>query len=132
MCEKCDVLNELLQTSAHLCKLLLSSEIAINNGDIKECQKYTMEAQDLASALINDTFCEFEEKFGVDIKDVGAYEIPSNLELAKTLTNLQFNIGILLSFDDETQNGTLEETTIKQIKKDINTVKKLYNELYNN
>ena len=133
MCEKCDTLNELLQTSAHACKLLLSSEIAINNGEIAECQKYTKEAQDLVGFLTKDTFLEYEEKFETtNVLDISSYELPSTLELAKALTNLQYNIGILLSFNDETQAGTLEKTTINQIQKDINTVKKLYNELYNN
>lgn len=133
MCDKCDTLNELLQTSAHACKLLLSSEIAINDGEIADCQKYTKEAQDLVLFLTKDTFLEFEEKFETtDIKDISNYDIPSTLVLAKTLTNLQFNIGILLSFNDETQSGTLEKTTINNIQKDINTIKKLYNELYNN
>lgn len=133
MCDKCDTLNELLQTSAHACKLLLSSEIAINDGAIADCQKYTKEAQDLVLFLTKDTFLEFEEKFETtNIKDILSYDIPSTLVLAKTLTNLQFNIGILLSFNDETQSGTLEKTTINNIQKDINTIKKLYNELYNN
>ena len=133
MCEKCDTLNELLQTSAHACKLLLSSEIAINNGEISECQKHTKEAQDLVGFLVKDTFLEYEEKFNTSEETTtSSYDLPSTLELAKVLTNLQYNIGILLSFNDETQAGTLEKTTTLQIQKDINTIKKLYNELYNN
>lgn len=133
MCEKCDTLNELLQTSAHACKLLLSSEIAINYGELAECQKFTKDALDLISCLIKDTFLEFEEKFETkNIETTTIYELPSNLELAKTLTNLQFNIGILLSFGEDTQQGTLEQTTINKIQMDINTAKKLFNELYNN
>ena len=75
MCEKCDTLNELLQTSAHACKLLLSSEIAINNGEIAECQKYTKEAQDLVGFLTKDTFLEYEEKFETsNVLDISSYE----------------------------------------------------------
>jgi hypothetical protein len=81
----------------------------------------------------DDEYREFEEKFETsNIKDISTYDIPSTLVLAKTLTNLQFNIGILLSFNDETQAGTLEKTTINNIQRDINTIKKLYDELYNN
>lgn len=132
MCEKCDTLFEILQGAAHANKLLISSELAINNGDIADCQKFSGEAQDLLKTLINDSFKEFFEKFSVPQTPVTTPDIPSNLEIAKTLSNLQFNLSIVLSFSEDTQPGTIYDSTLKEISKDINIITKLYSILYEN
>lgn len=126
------ILYELLQNATSVNKSLISSEIAMNDGDIKNCQKYTKECVQLLTTMVGDVFEEFEEQFKISEKGTNAYEIPTNLELARQTALLSFDISMLLSMSIEKVGISLLTSTENAIAKDINTIKEIYNAIYAN
>ena len=74
------VLFELLETSSHACNCFIKGEIALNDGNVEDCQKANKEGQVLINALIKDTFLEIEEEFGENNGQTNDYDYPNNLE----------------------------------------------------
>ena len=56
--ESLSILSELLEASAHACNCFIKGEIALNDGNVEDCQKANKEGQVLLNALIKDTFLE--------------------------------------------------------------------------
>lgn len=122
------LLSELLESSSTACELFIKSEIALNDGEIEICQKFSKEGQQLLKTLISDTFIEFNEFYDLDIQECLDYDYPNNMELIKSLTNLSKFIGGLIGSDDE----KIEIMYAKNVIKSINTVKEIYIALYEN
>jgi len=122
------LLSELLESSSTACELFIKSEIALNDGEIEICQKFSKEGQQLLKTLISDTFIEFNEFYGLDVQECLDYDYPNNMELIKFLTILSKFIGGLIGSDDE----KIEIMYAKNVIKSINTVKEIYIALYEN
>lgn len=122
------LLSELLESSSTACELFIKSEIALNDGEIEICQKFSKEGQQLLKTLISDTFIEFNEFYGLDVQECLDYDYPNNMELIKSLTILSKFIGGLIGSDDE----KIEIMYAKNVIKSINTVKEIYSALYEN
>ena len=116
------LLSELLESSSTACELFIKSEIALNDGEIEICQKFSKEGQQLLKTLISDTFIEFNEFYDLDIQECLDYDYPNNMELIKSLTILSKFIGGLIGSDDE----KIEIMYAKNVIKSINTVKEKY------
>lgn len=130
--ELLEVLYEMVEHTGYVSKLLVSSEIAMNDGEIAECQKYTKEAQTLLGTMIGDVFVEFAEACEVENDEVNDYDIPTSLELVKQLNDIQYNIGVLLGLIADEQNEQILKTCEIKIKKATNTIIEIYNSIYNN
>lgn len=130
--EKREVLIELLQNASHVAKLIISSEIAMNDGEIVSSQKYTKEAQSTLKTMVVDVFCEIEENFGVSYNESNDYDTASMLELAKALTAASYDASVLLGLEGEQKNDALEGVIKKQLSKDIATIIEIYNAIFNN
>lgn len=122
------LLSELLESSSTACELFIKSEIALNDGEIEICQKFSKEGQQLLKTLISDTFIEFNEFYGLDVQECLDYDYPNNMELIKSLSILSKFIGGLIGSDDE----KIEIMYAKNVIKSINTVKEIYIALYEN
>lgn len=127
--ENLDLLAELLEASAHACNCFIKGEMALNDGNVEDCQKYNKEGQVLVNALIKDTFLEIEEEFGENNGQTNDYDYPNNLELIKALNEITMQVGALLA--------TMEDENIKKIVvpalyKAINTSKEIYMALFEN
>ena len=122
------LLSELLESASTSCKFFIKSEIALNDGEIEICQKFSKEGQQLLKTLISDTFIEFREFYGLDVQECLDYDYPNNMELIKSLTILSKFIGGLIGSDDE----KIEIMYAKKVIKAINTVKEIYIALYEN
>lgn len=122
------LLSELLETSASACENFIKSEMALNDGEITESQKYSKNGQILMKALISDTFKEVEE-LGNNSLEVNDYDIASNMELVKALNNISKCVGSLLSTNE---NDTVKNIAIKNLFKAINTAKEIYQTLFEN
>ena len=122
------LLSELLESSSTACELFIKSEIALNDGEIEICQKFSKEGQQLLKTLISDTFIEFNEFYDLDVQACLDYDYPNNMELIKSLTTLSKFIGGLIGSDDE----KIEIMYAKNVIKSINTVKEIYIALYEN
>ena len=123
-----ELLSELLETSATACENFLKSEIALNDGDVELCQKYSKDGQQLVKTLIKDTFKEFRDEFNCNIEDVQDYDYPNNMELVVALNKNNKNIGALLSSDDD----KIKNLIIEKLCKSINTVIEIYLTLFEN
>ncbi len=122
------LLSELLESSSTACELFIKSEIALNDGEIEICQKFSKEGQQLLKTLISDTFIEFNEFYDLDVQECLDYDYPNNMELIKSLTIFSKFIGGLIGSDDE----KIEIMYAKNVIKSINTVKEIYIALYEN
>lgn len=122
------LLSELLESSSTACELFIKSEIALNDGEIEICQKFSKEGQQLLKTLISDTFIEFREFYGLDVQECLDYDYPNNMELIKSLTILSKFIGGLIGSDDE----KIEIMYAKKVIKALNTIKEIYIALYEN
>jgi len=131
--ENLQIIYEVLQNSSHVAKLLTSSEIAMNDGEVETCQKLTKEAQLTLKTMANDCFEEFVE-YAETKEETGTndYDLPTPLELIKQLNGLNYNLSVLLGLDLDGQSGTITNSVKKQITQDINTINEIYNAIYNN
>ena len=125
--ENLSLLAELLETSAHACNCFIKGEIALNDGNVEDCQKFNKEGQVLINALIKDTFLEIEEEFGANDGQTNDYDYPNNLELIKSLNEITMQVGSLLSADEN-----IKKIVVPQLYKAINTTREIYLALFEN
>lgn len=130
MNEKNKILLEIIQNTGYISKLILSSEIAMNDGDIELCQKFTKEAQAMIKTCIEDNFDEYFNEFQNRCKDCNEYDLPTALELSRQIACLQYEIGNYLLLD--CSSDSLEDILEMKIAKCINAITQIYNEIYGN
>lgn len=118
----------LLETSANACNCFIKSEIALNDGDIENSQKYSKNGQILMKALINDVFVEVEEELGDNVGETNEYDYPNNMELIKSLNEIAMYLGSYMTAED----AMIKNIAIKNLFKAINTAKEIYSSLYEN
>lgn len=132
MDEQINLLIEITNQANRAIKLLTTSEIAIENGDLQTSLNCTKEVKQLLKTMFKDTFLEYEELFGVKSLKTTNYNTPTPLELAKSLSNLGYNATSLLSLLIENKSGTLTENLKTLIAIDLNTVKEIVTSIYDN
>lgn len=128
---KIKLLYEIIEHSSMLNNMLVSAEIAMNDGDLLDTQKYTKNAQNFLKTMTQDTLKEFFQVFEIDSNETNSFDIPSNLEISKSISSLNYNISVLLGLILDNQNGLIDNC-LNKIAKDINTIVSLYNCLYAN
>lgn len=126
------LLYEIIEHSSMLNKILISAEIAMNDGNLLETQKQTKTAQELLNTMTKDTLKEFFDVFNIETKETNSFDIPSNLAISQNISSLNYNIGICLGLVLEKQSESIISKTLVKIAKDINTIVLLYNSLYAN
>ena len=124
-----DLMSELIETTAHACNCFIKSEMALNDGDVESCQKYSKEGQSLVKTLKNDTFLEVEEEYGENSGDVNDYDYPNNMELIKGLNEVVMAAGSMLGVRDD---ENILKITVKGLYKAINTTKEIFAQLFEN
>lgn len=129
--EKTKLLLETIELATALEKSIVCSEIAMNNGEIMDCQKYTKEATKYLDTMSKDVFKEFFDIFEISSTETIATPIPSALEICKLTSDMCHNIAFLLEMDLEGSN-TASNSTLLKIAKNINTILELYRILYAN
>lgn len=126
---KLELLSELIETTAHASNCFLKSEIALNDGDVETCQKFSKEGQNLVKTLKKDTFAEIEEEYGNNQEDVNDYDYPNNMELIKSLNEIVMSAGSLLSIEDDKK---VLQIVVKSLYRAINTAKEIFAQLFEN
>ena len=124
--ENLELLTELLEASSHACNCFIKGEIALNDGEVEECQKANKEGQVLLNALIKDTFLEIEE-MGENDGQTNEYDYPNNLQLIKSLNEVCMQVGALLCADEN-----IKKIVLPKLFKAINTSKEIYLALFEN
>ncbi len=130
MDEKQKILLELIQNTAYISKLILSSEIAMNDGDIETCQKNTKEAQAMLKTCINDNFKEFFTETQNTCNECNEYDMPTAIELSRQIACLGYEVSNYLLL--ECSNDNLGNIVEMKIAKCINTIIQIYEEIYGN
>lgn len=128
---KIKLLYEIIEHSSMLNNMLVSAEIAMNDGNLLDTQKYTKNAQNFLKTMTQDTLKEFFQVFEIDSNETNSFDVPSNLEISKSISSLNYNISVLLGLILDNQNGLIDNC-LNKIAKDINTIVSLYNCLYAN
>ena len=126
------ILYELLQNTSFILKNLVNSEIAMNDGEIADCQKFNKEAQTLLSASIKDTFEEFVEMAGTETDEVNDYDIPNNFELIRQLNQVQCDLAITFDLINDNLSDEIIKSNLKKIVVNLNTIKEIYEAIYLN
>ncbi len=122
---------EAIENTSYLARLILKSEIAINDADVENCQKYTKEAQNLLATLIKDVYEELFELIGINCDAVNDYDLATSLELIIQLNTLIYDLSELLLSQKEVNELILEKTKQKIII-DLNTIKEINHIIYAN
>lgn len=126
------LLNELISNASHTAKLLIKSEIALNDGDVTVCQKHTSEAAATMGVLFRDVFEETIEMFNLTLEDSADYDIPNALELANQLDEIVYNASTLSTMIIENQPDNIKKIVYKTLSKHLEAATEIYNALFNN
>ncbi len=119
---------ELIEATSNANKAFIKSDMALNDGNVEESQKYSKEGQVLMRALIRDTFLEIDE-LGENNGSVNDYDYPRIQELIISLNDILVCVGtIIASIDDE----NVLKIIMPQLYKAINTSKEIYMALFEN
>lgn len=126
--ENISVLAELLETSSAAVDSFVQSEMALNDGDVENCQRFSKKGQILVNALIKDTFLEVQEAYGKEIEETNDYDYPNNFELIKALNQVVMYASGLLAEDID----KVKDIILTNLFKAINTAKEIYLALFEN
>ncbi len=125
-------ISELIEHSSHASDLLITGEIALNDGDLELSQKSNIEAQNLISTMIKDIFEETKQELNITSDKVDDYDIPTTLELAKHLAKLSNSAASYIGVVLDAQNSVILGIVSNKIATSINTVVEIYNAIFNN
>lgn len=131
MNKKIITLSELIEHSSEAIRLLVSNEIDMGNGDIKNAQRHIKDATNLLSVMLKDIFVEVKEVLTVHTSDLDDFDF-SSLDVAKLLTNVIYNAGSLVGLLENGQADAVTKTVETKLLKSINSVEALANSLFFN
>ena len=124
-----DEILELLEGVSSANNAFIKSEIALNNGEVEDSQKYSKEGQILLKSMINDTFDEVVEELEIQSNETLEYDYPCTLELIRALNTILMNVSMYLSSSDD---KNITEILSNKIITAINTAKEIFVSLYEN
>ncbi len=119
---------ELLEASSNANRAFIKSEMALNDGNLEDCQKFSREGQVLVRALIKDTFIEVDE-LGENNGENNDYDFPNNFELIKSLNDISVAVGACLAAQED---DSVIKIVMPSLFKAINTTKEIFLALFEN
>lgn len=119
---------ELLEASSNANRAFIKSEMALNDGNLEDCQKFSREGQVLVRALIKDTFIEVDE-LGENNGENNDYDYPNNFELIKSLNDISVAVGACLAAQED---DSVIKIVMPSLFKAINTTKEIFLALFEN
>ncbi len=126
--ENLSLYAELLEATTNANSAFIKSEMALNDGEVDNCQKFSKEGQILIRALIKDTFNEIYE-LGTNEGKTNDYDYPNNFELIKSLNDIAIAVGSLLASGDD---KNVAKILLQKLYMAINTTKEIFNALFEN
>lgn len=129
--ENLDTILEVMETSCHVQKYLVNSEIALNDGDISATQTANEKAKQLIEVLLKDSFLELKEAYSLNNKEVDDYDLPSTLELLKQIGLINQSLAEIIGLS-ENPDDKLFEISKQRLNKAINTFEEIATSLYFN
>ena len=119
---------ELLEASSNANRAFIKSEMALNDGNLEDCQKFSREGQVLVRALIKHTFIEVYE-LGENNGENNDYDYPNNFELIKSLNDISVAVGACLAAQED---ESVIKIVMPSLFKAINTTKEIFLALFEN
>ena len=128
--ENISIYEELIEGASQSSKLLILSQLAIDDGDLALSQKYFLEVKDILTTLNKDTFLEIKELCSNEVTESDDYDI-SSLHLACLLNDACHTAGVLIGMELENQPDTIKASILNKICKTINAISELFETLFN-
>lgn len=125
-------IGELVEQTGHAIKLLVSSEIAINDGDIASSQKFTREVRSLLSVMVRDIFVEISENFLIHDDELNDYDMPCTLELVKQLAEVQYSAGVYVGIVTGDTGEDTRKIVETKLQRAMNTTIEIVSAIYEN
>jgi len=119
---------ELLEASSNANRAFIKSEMALNDGNLEDCQKFSREGQVLVRALIKDTFIEVDE-LGENNGENNDYDYPNNFELIKSLNDISVAVSACFAAQED---ESVIKIVMPSLFKAINTTKEIFLALFEN
>lgn len=127
--ENIKIYCELIENCNECVRLLILSQLAIDEGDLPLSQKYFLKVKDILESLTKDTFEEVKNLSKTKILDCDDYDI-SALNLAILLNNVCQSASILIGMESENQLDTIKESILQKLLKTLNSCIELYEALF--
>lgn len=128
--ENIQIYEELIEGASESSKLLILSQLAIDDGDLALSQKYFLQVKDVLTTLKKDTFEEVKDLYPEYLTDSEDYDI-SSLHLACLLNDAIKTASILIGMEVEQQTDTLKNAMLNKLIKTINACTELFDTLFN-
>lgn len=123
-------LGELIEHSGEAAKLIIASEVALNDGELATSQKNTMKAIDMLKTMCNDVFIEILEEMEIEDDGQTSDLDPYALNLAYALSNVCYNAGVLLNMILEAEEERVVLISKTKLMHAISDAKSLFETLY--
>lgn len=124
------IYGELIENASHCTKLLILSQLAIDEGDLGLSQKYFLQVKDILNTLNKDTFLEVKELCSTEVTESDDYDI-SFLNLACLLSDATKTASTLLIMELEDQQNPIKNVMLIKLIKTLNACTELYETLFN-
>ena len=128
--ESIKIYLELVENTSEASRLLVLSQIALDDGDLVQSQKYFLQAKDILNTLTNDTFLEVKELLPNATEESEDYDITS-LNLSCLLNSACKTATTLLGIDLEQQSSPVKQALLTKLVKTLNACTELYGILFN-
>ena len=123
-------LGELIEHSGEAAKLIIASEVALNDGDLAASQKNTMKAIDMLKTMCGDVFVEVLEEMETQDDGQTSDLDPYALNLAYALSNICYNAGVLVNMILENEEERVVIISKTKLMHAIADAKSLFETLY--
>ena len=121
---------ELIENTSEASRLLIASQVALDDGDLALSQKYFLQVKDILNTLNSDTFIEVKEMYKDCTDESEDYDI-SSLNLAELLCNASKVATTLLSIELDDQNNPTKSALENKLAKILNACSELFGILFN-
>ena len=128
--EKVKVYLELVENTSEASRLLIASQVALDDGDLALSQKYFLQVKDILNTLNGDIFEEVKELYDNITEESEDYDI-SSLNLAELLCTSAKIATTLLSFELYDQNNPTKSALENKLVKTLNAISELFGILFN-
>lgn len=123
-------LSELVEHSGEAAKLIIASEVSLNDGELAASQKNTMKAIDMLKTMCDDVFVEVLEEMEIEDDGETSDLDPYALNLAYALSNVCYNAGVLLNMILENEEERVVLISKTKLMHAIVDAKSLFQTLY--
>ena len=128
--EKIKIYLELIENTTEASKLLIASQVALDDGDLTLSQKYFLQVKDILNTLNGDTFEEVKELYSDPTDESEDYDI-SSLNLAQLLCVSAKTASTLLSIELDDQSNPTKSALENKLVKTLNACSELFGILFN-